>query len=93
MFSTVVLILPAGSLAGIFQAAGIHDVRQYYYWDDKQRGICLEKFVEDLESAPGQSVVVLSASGHYPTGADLSESQWDVITQIIKVNCLIVQLN
>lgn len=73
-----------GSLAGIFQAAGIHDVRQYYYWDDKQRGICLEKFVEDLESAPGQSVVVLSASGHYPTGADLSESQWDVITQIIK---------
>uniref|UniRef100_A0A8C6SAL8 aspartate transaminase n=1 Tax=Neogobius melanostomus TaxID=47308 RepID=A0A8C6SAL8_9GOBI len=72
------------SLASIFQAAGIHDIRQYYYWDDKQRGVCLEKLVEDLERAPQQSVVVLYASGHYPTGADLSENQWEIITQIIK---------
>ncbi|KAK7934177.1 hypothetical protein WMY93_005073 [Mugilogobius chulae] len=73
-----------GSLASIFQAAGIHDIRQYYYWDDKQRGVCLDKLVEDLERAPLRSVVVLSASGHYPTGADLSENQWHVIAQIIK---------
>ncbi|XP_040897714.1 putative aspartate aminotransferase, cytoplasmic 2 [Toxotes jaculatrix] len=71
------------SLAGIFQAAGIQDIREYYYWDDKQRGICLEKLLEDLERAPEQSVVVLSASAHYPTGADLSQNQWAVITQLI----------
>ncbi|XP_022608369.1 aspartate aminotransferase, cytoplasmic-like [Seriola dumerili] len=71
------------SLAGIFQAAGIEDIREYYYWDDKQRGVCLEKLLEDLERAPEQSVVVLSASAHYPTGADLTQKQWTVITQLI----------
>ncbi|XP_072289398.1 putative aspartate aminotransferase, cytoplasmic 2 [Eucyclogobius newberryi] len=73
-----------GSLASIFQAAGVHDIRQYYYWDQKQCDVCLDKLVEDLERAPQRSVVVLSASGHYPTGADLSENQWDIITQIIE---------
>ncbi|KAF3695962.1 Aspartate aminotransferase, cytoplasmic [Channa argus] len=71
------------SLPGIFQAAGIQDIHEYYYWDDKQRGICLEKLLEDLERAPEQSVVVLSASAHYPTGADLSHSQWAVVMQLI----------
>ncbi|XP_018525190.1 putative aspartate aminotransferase, cytoplasmic 2 [Lates calcarifer] len=71
------------SLAGIFQAAGIQDIREYYYWDDKQRGVCLEKLLEDLERAPERSVVVLSASAHYPTGADLSQNQWAVITQLL----------
>ncbi|XP_023143044.2 putative aspartate aminotransferase, cytoplasmic 2 [Amphiprion ocellaris] len=72
-----------GSLASIFQAAGIPDIRQYYYWDDEQRGVCLEKLLADLERAPERSVVVLSASAHYPTGADLSQNQWAVITQLI----------
>uniref|UniRef100_A0A3Q3Q5A5 aspartate transaminase n=1 Tax=Monopterus albus TaxID=43700 RepID=A0A3Q3Q5A5_MONAL len=71
------------SLAGIFQAAGIQDIREYYYWDDKQRDICLDKLLEDLETAPEQSVVVLAASAHCPTGADLSQNQWAVITQLI----------
>ncbi|KAM8760926.1 putative aspartate aminotransferase, cytoplasmic 2 [Acanthopagrus schlegelii] len=71
------------SLAGIFQAAGIQDIHEYYFWDDRQRGVCLEKLLEDLERAPQQSVVVLSVSGHYPTGADLSQNQWAVITQLI----------
>lgn len=72
-------------LAGIFQAAGFQDIRQYYYWDDRKRAVCLEKLVEDLERAPEKSVVVLSASAHYPTGADLSQDQWVVITQLIMV--------
>uniref|UniRef100_A0A673C0F9 aspartate transaminase n=1 Tax=Sphaeramia orbicularis TaxID=375764 RepID=A0A673C0F9_9TELE len=71
------------SLARIFHAAGIQDIREYYYWDDKRCGICLEKLLEDLEKAPEHSVVVLSASGHYPTGADLSQSQWAAVTQLI----------
>uniref|UniRef100_A0A8C5HYE2 aspartate transaminase n=1 Tax=Gouania willdenowi TaxID=441366 RepID=A0A8C5HYE2_GOUWI len=71
------------SLAGIFQAAGYRDIRGYYYWDDKQRGICLERLLGDLDTAPERSVVVLSASAHYPTGADLCQSQWAVIAQLI----------
>ncbi|CAK6950203.1 putative aspartate aminotransferase%2C cytoplasmic 2 [Scomber scombrus] len=71
------------SLAAIFQAAGIQDIREYYYWDDEQRAVCLEKLLGDLERAPERSVVVLSASAHYPTGADLSPNQWAVITQLV----------
>ncbi|KAK2837472.1 hypothetical protein Q5P01_014684 [Channa striata] len=71
------------ALPGIFEAAGIQEIHEYYYWDDKQRGVCLEKLLEDLERAPEQSVVVLSASAHYPTGADLSKNQWAVVTQLI----------
>lgn len=77
--------LPADVLTGVFQAAGITDVRQYHYWDDKQRAVWFEKLLVDLEGAPEQSVVVLSASAHYPTGADLSHSQWVVIAQLIMV--------
>ncbi|XP_034548788.1 putative aspartate aminotransferase, cytoplasmic 2 [Notolabrus celidotus] len=72
------------SLADIFLAAGVQDIRQYYYWDDKKRGVCFEKLLEDLKDAPEQSVVVLSASAHYPTGADLSQNQWVSITQLMK---------
>ncbi|XP_047448283.1 putative aspartate aminotransferase, cytoplasmic 2 [Mugil cephalus] len=72
------------SLAGVFQGAGIKDIREYYYWDDRQQGVCLEKLLEDLEKAPEQSVVVLSASAHYPTGADISQDQWAVVTQLLK---------
>lgn len=79
------MIPPADSLPGIFQAAGIQDIREYYYWDDKQQGVGMEKLLEDLERAPEQSVVVLSASAHYPTGADLSQNQWAVVTQLIMV--------
>ncbi|XP_037337569.2 putative aspartate aminotransferase, cytoplasmic 2 [Pungitius pungitius] len=71
------------SLAGIFQAAGIQDIREYYYWDHKRRCICLEKLLEDLAEAPEQSVVVLSASAHYPTGAALSQNQWAQIANVI----------
>ncbi|XP_056135971.1 putative aspartate aminotransferase, cytoplasmic 2 [Lampris incognitus] len=71
------------SLASTFQAVGIQDVRQYYYWNDEQRGVGLEKLLEDLERAPEQSVVVLSASAHFPTGADLSQKQWKVVGQLM----------
>ncbi|XP_041643673.1 putative aspartate aminotransferase, cytoplasmic 2 [Cheilinus undulatus] len=71
------------SLADIFRAAGVQNICQYHYWDDKQRGVCLEKLLADLEEAPEKSVVVLSASAHYPSRADLSQSQWVSIVQFM----------
>lgn len=82
------LILSADSLASIFEAAGIQDIRHYFYWDAKQRDVCVEKLLADLEQAPEQSVVVLSASAHWPTGADLSEQHWALITQLMMVTCI-----
>nr|XP_014015584.1 unnamed protein product [Salmo salar] len=74
------------SLAGIFEATGIQDVRRYRYWDTEQRGVCVQKMMEDLEMAPEQSVIVLSASAHCPTGSDLSQKHWRLLTQLM-VRC------
>ncbi|KAM9391497.1 putative aspartate aminotransferase, cytoplasmic 2 [Pholidichthys leucotaenia] len=71
------------SLAAVFQAAGIQEICEYYYWDKKLRSVCWEKLLEDLERTPEHSVVVLSASAHYPTGADLSQDHWTLIAQLI----------
>ncbi|KAJ3604219.1 hypothetical protein NHX12_028960 [Muraenolepis orangiensis] len=71
------------SLAGIFQAAGMADVRQYRYWDAGRRGVCVDHLLEDLGRVPERSIVVLSASAHCPTGADLSREHWALITQLM----------
>ncbi|MCJ8735322.1 hypothetical protein PDJAM_G00245550 [Pangasius djambal] len=70
-------------LPGIFEAAGFGVVKRYRYWDGGNRRVCVEEMVEDLEKAPEESVVVLSASGHSPTGADLSQDEWKCVTEIL----------
>jgi len=77
--------IPAESLPGIFQAAGMPDVGQYRYWDAGRRGVCVDALLEDLERVPERSVVVLSASAHWPTGADLSREHWVLIAQLMMV--------
>lgn len=72
----MILFLFADSLAGICEAAGIQDVCWYPYWDMEQRGVGVQKMMVDLEMAPEQSVIVLSASSHCPTGSDLSQKHW-----------------
>ncbi|KAG9270406.1 aspartate aminotransferase, cytoplasmic-like [Astyanax mexicanus] len=71
------------SLPSVFEAAGIGNVQHYRYWDSDLRGVCVEKMLEDLEKAPEQSVVVLSASGHFPTGADLSQEDWRRVIDVL----------
>ncbi|XP_062307445.1 putative aspartate aminotransferase, cytoplasmic 2 isoform X2 [Osmerus eperlanus] len=71
------------SLAGVFEAAGIQAVRRYRYWDPAQRGVSVQQLLEDLGSAPEQSVVVLFASAHCPTGAHLSQEQWRLVTELM----------
>ncbi|KAM6953966.1 putative aspartate aminotransferase, cytoplasmic 2 [Aplochiton taeniatus] len=69
------------SLAGAFEAAGVQDVRRYRYWDPQLKDVCPQKLLEDLEKAPGHSVIVLSASSHFPTGADLSQKNWRLVAE------------
>lgn len=73
------------SLPGIFEAAGFGAVKRYRYWNGESRKVCVEEMTQDLENAPGQSVVVLSASGHCPTGADLSQEEWKRVTEVLVV--------
>lgn len=74
------------SLAETFEAAGLGDVCYYRYWDAKSLGVRVESVLRDLEEAPERSVVVLSASGHYPTGADLSVDDWKLVAEVMMVH-------
>lgn len=73
------------SLADTFEAAGFVDVRYYRYWDATGLGVSVENVRKDLEEVPEQSVVVLSVSGHYPTGADLSVEDWKLVADVMMV--------
>ncbi|XP_043101993.1 putative aspartate aminotransferase, cytoplasmic 2 [Puntigrus tetrazona] len=81
---TILLSSPCDdSLVGTFKAAGIEDVRHYRYWDAESNGVCVENMVRDLENAPERCVVVLFASGHRPTGAELSQEDWKRVAEVI----------
>ncbi|KAL2092621.1 hypothetical protein ACEWY4_012419 [Coilia grayii] len=80
------ILLPSpcdDSLAGTFEAAGFGNVSYYRYWDAKSLSVCVEDLFKDLEKAPEQSVVVLSAPGHYPTGAELSVEDWKLMAEVM----------
>lgn len=73
------------SLTGMFKAAGIEDVRHYRYWDAESNGVCVENMMHDLNNAPERCVVVLFASGHRPTGAELSQEDWKRVAEVMVV--------
>lgn len=60
-------------------------VKRYRYWDVQGHRVCVDEIIEDLEKAPEQSVVVLSASGHSPTGAVLSQDEWKSVAEVLVV--------
>lgn len=41
--------------------------------------------IEDLENAPDNSVVLLHASAHNPTGCDPTTAQWISIAETLEV--------
>lgn len=73
------------SLVGTFKAAGIEDMQHYPYWDAESNGVCVENMVHDLENAPERCLVALFASGHRPTGAELSQEDWKCVAEFMVV--------
>ncbi|XP_075229198.1 glutamate oxaloacetate transaminase 1 isoform X2 [Lycorma delicatula] len=68
----------------VFLLSGFKEGRTYRYWDPVKRCIDFEGLKEDLENAPQNSVIVLHACAHNPTGSDPTKEQWGVIADIIK---------
>jgi len=68
----------------IFEDSDYSNINEYRYWDPQ--GLCLdfEGMCEDLMVAPKESIVVLQACGHNPTGVDPTMEQWQKIAQICK---------
>merc|ERR1712106_860641 len=68
----------------IFKNAGFTDIRKYRYWDAQRKGLDFKGFIEDLENAPAQAVIILHACAHNPTGVDPTKEQWAKIADVIE---------
>ena len=72
----------------IFEGAGF-EVSTYPWFDDKTNGVRFEAFPEKLKSLPERDIVLLHPCCHNPTGADLSNAQWDDVVEVLKARHLI----
>lgn len=68
----------------LFINAGFTEPRQYRYWNAETRSLDLDGFLEDLRAAPKDSVIILHACAHNPTGCDPTHEQWAQIADVIQ---------
>lgn len=68
----------------VFVNSGFAEPRSYRYWDANTRGLDLAGMLEDLRQAPEDSVVILHACAHNPTGVDPTPDQWKQIADVIQ---------
>jgi len=59
-------------------------LERYPYYDTATGGVSFEAMASYLDRLPPRSVVLLHASCHNPTGADLSEAQWRELLEVFK---------
>jgi Aspartate/tyrosine/aromatic aminotransferase len=69
----------------IFMYGGFSDSRQYRYWDPVTRDVDFDGMIQDLLEAPQNSVIVLQACAHNPTGCDLTKEQWIKVADVMRV--------
>jgi len=72
----------------IFAGAGF-EVHTYPWYDAQTNGVKFDAFLAKLASLPAQSVVLLHPCCHNPTGADLTNGQWDRVVEVLKAQQLI----
>ncbi|KAK0233174.1 glutamic oxaloacetic transaminase AAT1 [Armillaria fumosa] len=81
-----VIYLPTpswGNHTPIFRDSGL-EVRNYRYFDKGTVGLDFEGLKADLKAAPEQSIVLLHACAHNPTGIDPTPEQWKEISDIVQ---------
>jgi len=82
--STVWLPDPTwGNHIPIYKDAGFN-VKHYKYYDSKTCGLNWDGFRNDIQSAPKNSIILLHACAHNPTGVDPSPEQWTQLSKICK---------
>jgi len=72
-----------GNHIPIFKNAGM-DVRKYRYYDSATSTLDYEGLKSDIEAMPEQSIILLHACAHNPTGMDPTMEQWAEISHLIK---------
>jgi len=71
-----------GNHKPIFKDSG-YALKSYTYYDGKG-GLNFDGLVKDLTSAPNNSIVLLHACAHNPTGVDPSLNQWKELSKLFK---------
>jgi aromatic-amino-acid transaminase len=72
----------------IFESAGF-PVESYPYYETTSRGVDFGAMKAKLNTLPAGSIIVLHACCHNPTGADLSEAQWQDTIETIRARGLV----
>ncbi len=67
----------------VFSHSGLK-VERYRYYNKDTIGLDFEGMIADLKSMPRNSVVLLHACAHNPTGVDPTEEQWAAISDAVK---------
>lgn len=65
----------------IFRKANFQ-IQEYRYWDAEKRCLDFDGFIEDMQSAPDGSVLLLHPVAHNPTGMDPTDEQWEKIYEV-----------
>ena len=72
----------------IFAGAGFA-VSTYPWYDEATNGVRFNDLLATLKTLPARSIVLLHPCCHNPTGADLTNDQWDAVIEILKARELI----
>ncbi|WP_455230661.1 amino acid aminotransferase [Geopseudomonas aromaticivorans] len=67
----------------LFESAGF-PVQNYSYYDAATQGVNLTGMLADLRALPAQSIIVLHACCHNPTGVDLSSEDWKQVLEVVR---------
>jgi aromatic-amino-acid transaminase len=76
----------------VFEGAGV-TVNTYPYYDAATGGLRFDDMLHALRQLPAQSVVLLHACCHNPTGVDLSPAQWDALIPVLRERQLLAFLD
>lgn len=67
----------------IFEGAGFF-VESYKYYDEHTKGLNFNGMLSDINKSDKNTIIILHACCHNPTGVDPSEEQWIEIAKAIK---------
>jgi aspartate aminotransferase len=67
----------------VFKDSGL-EVEKYRYYNKDTIGLDFEGMVADIKNAPKNSIFLLHACAHNPTGVDPTEQQWKEISNAVK---------
>src|SRR5690606_17250160 len=72
----------------LFESAGFK-VNSYPYYDEASKRVNFAGMLDTLKTIPSDSIVLLHACCHNPTGADLSDEQWTQIIEVVTTRGLV----